>query len=127
MGFNSVNVDNSSLLSNMGSGIKSMFSGLGDFMSSDSFSNSLAGINSLANLYGMSKSISGMDKSLDIANKQFGIMKNQEQRAANAQQMATDNSLSLALQMTTPGTTEHEALQKAVSGGNYNVANSAYG
>ena len=63
----------------------------------------------------------GLNKSLGFAEDQLGILKDQENRAATAQNLATSNSQSLALQMTTPGTAEHEAVKKAIEQGTYQV------
>lgn len=93
---------------------KSIGSGLGDMFKSDGFENALD-LGSLA-LQGY-----GLNKSLGIADDQLGILKDQENRAATAQNLATNNSLSLAAQMTTPGTAEHAQVQQAIANGTYAV------
>ena len=92
----------------------SMWDKFNNFMGGKSFGNFMD-LGSLAlNAY-------GMNKSLGIAQDQLGILKDQENRAATAQNLATNNSQSLALQMTTPGTAEHEAVKKAIETGQYAV------
>ena len=91
-----------------------LFSGLGDFMGSDAFGGAL-GLGSLA-LSGY-----GMNKSLGFAEDQLGIMKDQENRAATAQNFQTGNSLAMALQGTTPGTPEHERIKQAIAQQTYQV------
>jgi len=93
---------------------KNIGSGLGDMFKSDGFENALD-LGSLA-LQGY-----GLNKSLGIADDQLGILKDQENRAATAQNLATNNSLSLAAQMTTPGTAEHAQVQEAIANGTYAV------
>lgn len=98
-----------------GSGLGGGFlSGLGDFMGSKG-AQGLFGLGSLA-LQGY-----GLNKSLGIAEDQLGIMKDQENRAATAQNLGTGNSLSLALQTTTPGSPEHERIKQAISSGEFAV------
>jgi hypothetical protein len=63
----------------------------------------------------------GLDKSLGFAEDQLGILKDQEDRAATAQNLQTGNQLSLALQTTTPGTPEHERIKQAISQGQFQV------
>lgn len=103
-------------LGDMFSGIDlgSITSGLGDMFKSDGFDNAL-GLGSLA-LQGY-----GLNKSLGIADEQLGILQDQENRAATAQNLQTNNQLSLAAQMTTPGTAEHEMVANAIASGQYQV------
>lgn len=98
-----------------GSGGGSGFlSGLSNFMSGPGFSN-VMDLGSLAlNAY-------GLNQSLDIADQQLGILQDQENRAATAQNFQTGNSLAMALQMTTPGTPEHERVKQAMANGTYQV------
>lgn len=97
-----------------GGGGGGFLSGLTDFMSGKGFGNALD-LGSLAlNTY-------GLNQSLDIANDQLGIQKDQENRAATAQNFNTGNSLSLALQTTTPGTPEHERIKAAIASGEFKV------
>lgn len=63
----------------------------------------------------------GLDKSLGFAEDQLGILKDQEDRAATAQNFQTGNQLSLALQTTTPGTPEHERIKQAIAQGQFQV------
>lgn len=63
----------------------------------------------------------GMNKSLGLAEDQLGIMKDQENRAATAQNLGTGNSLAMALQTTTPGTPEHERIKQAIAQQTYQV------
>lgn len=63
----------------------------------------------------------GLNKSLGIAQDQLGLQKQQEERAKLAQNMQTDNQLSLALQLSTPGTEEHERIKKAIEEGQYSA------
>jgi len=88
--------------------------GLFDFMGSKNFGNFMD-LGSLAlNAY-------GMNKSLGFAEDQLGLMKDQENRAATAQNFSTGNSLAMALQATTPGTPEHERVKQAIAQGSYQV------
>ena len=88
--------------------------GIQDFMGSQSFGNYMD-LGSLAlNTY-------GLNKSLGFAEDQLGILKDQEDRAATAQNFGTNNSLSLALQTTTPGSPEHEQIKQAIASGQYQV------
>lgn len=90
------------------------FKGVGDFLGSKG-GQGLMDFGSLA-LKGY-----GLNKSLGIAEDQLGILKDQENRAATAQNLGTGNSLSLALQTTTPGTPEHERIKQAIATGQYQV------
>jgi len=63
----------------------------------------------------------GLNKSLGFQEDQLGILKDQENRAATAQNLQTGNSLSLALQTTTPGTPEHERIKQAMADGSFAV------
>ena len=87
---------------------------VGDFFGNKS-GQGLLGLGSLA-LHGY-----GLNKSLGFAEDQMDIVKDQENRAATAQNLGTGNSLSLALQTTTPGTPEHERIKQAVASGQYQV------
>jgi hypothetical protein len=96
---------------------KSFGSGIGkfgDFLGSDA-GQGLLGLGSLG-LQGF-----GLSKSLDFQNDQLGLLKDQENRAATAQNLTTGNSLSLALQTTTPGTPEHERIKSAIADGSFSV------
>lgn len=90
------------------------FKGLGDFFGSK-------GGQGIMDLGSLALKGYGLNKSLGIAEDQLGIMKDQENRAATAQNLGTSNSQSLALQMTTPGTAEHEAVKQAIANGTYQV------
>jgi hypothetical protein len=95
-------------------GLKGMFGGLGDFMGSKA-GGGLMDFGSLAlNAY-------GLNKSLGMADDQLGIMKDQEGRAATAQNFQTGNSLAMQQQMTTPGTPEHARAQEAIANGTFEV------
>ena len=97
-----------------GGGGGGFFSGLSNFLNSNSFGN-IMDLGSLAlNTY-------GLNKSLGIAEDQLGILQDQENRAATAQNYQTGNSLAMALQMTTPGTPEHERVKQAIAQGTYQV------
>jgi len=63
----------------------------------------------------------GLNKALGFQEDQLGILKEQENRAATAQNFQTGNSLSLALQTTTPGTPEHERIKQAIADGSFAV------
>ena len=63
----------------------------------------------------------GLNKSLGFSEDLLGIQKDQENRAATAQNFQTGNSLSLALQTTTPGTPEHERIKAAIASGEFSV------
>jgi len=107
-----------SVLGNVMNGINSsgggFFKGLGNFMGSSGFTGAMD-LGSLAlNAY-------GLNKSLGFAEDQLGILKDQEDRAATAQNLGTNNSLSLALQTTTPGSAEHEQIKQAIAQGQYQV------
>lgn len=96
------------------SSIMSPWQKFGNFMGSNAFSG-IMDLGSLAlNSY-------GLKKSLDFSKDQLGIMKDQENRAATAQNFNTGNSLAMALQMTTPGTEEHERIKQAMAQGTYQV------
>jgi len=97
-----------------GSGGGGFLSGLQKFMGGKGFGNALD-LGSLA-LQGY-----GLNKSLGLADKQMGILEDQENRASTAQNYQTGNSLSLALQTTTPGTPEHARIQKAIAEGQFEV------
>ena len=88
--------------------------GLGNFLGSPG-GQGLLGLGSLA-LQGY-----GLNKTLDFNKSALDLQRQQEERAATAQNLATNNSLSLALQMTTPGTAEHEQVKKAIEAGQYAV------
>jgi hypothetical protein len=92
----------------------SMFSGISDFIGSDTFAN-LGGLGSLA-LQGY-----GLNKSLGLQQGQLDLLRGQENRAATAQNLSTQNSLALALQTTTPGTPEHAQVQAAIANGDFAV------
>ena len=88
--------------------------GVNNFLQSDALPGAV-GLGSLAlNAY-------GLNKSLGFAEDQLGIMKDQENRAATAQNYNTGNSLAMALQRTTPGTPEHERVKQAMAQGTYQV------
>lgn len=112
------NMANSLAFGNSGGGFFSNVMGglgkFGDFMGSPGGQGLLGLGATLGNLY-------GMNKSLGIAEDQLGIMKDQENRAATAQNFQTGNSLAMALQMTTPGTPEHERIKQAMAQGTYSV------
>jgi len=91
-----------------------MFGGLTDFLGSKG-GQGLLGLGSLG-LQGF-----GLKKSLDFQNDQLGLLKDQENRAATAQNLQTGNSLSLALQTTTPGTPEHERIKAAIADQTFQV------
>lgn len=95
-------------------GKPSFLSGIGDFLGSKG-AQGLFGLGSLA-LQGY-----GLNKSLGIAEDQLGILKDQENRAATAQNLGTGNQLSLALQTTTPGSPEHERIKQAIASGEFAV------
>lgn len=97
-----------------GGGFGNFMSGIGNFMNSGA-GQGLLDIGSLAlNSY-------GLNKSLGFAQDQLGILEDQEARAATAQNFQTGNSLSLALQTTTPGTPEHARIQQAIESGQFQV------
>jgi hypothetical protein len=97
-----------------GGGGGSMFSGLGDFLGSKS-GQGLMGLGSLA-LGGY-----GLNKSLGFQEDQLDILKDQENRAATAQNFDTGNSLALQAQTTTPGTPEYARAQEAIANGTFQV------
>lgn len=88
--------------------------GLGGFLGSEE-GGGLLGLGSLA-LKGY-----GLNKSLGLAEDQLGLLKDQENRAATAQNLGTGNQLSMALQTTTPGTAEHERIKSAIAAGSFQV------
>jgi len=91
-----------------------LFGGLGSFLSGPGFDKTLD-LGSLAlNAY-------GLNKSLGFADKQLGILEDQENRAATAQNYQTNQSLAMALQMTNPGSPEHERVKQAIAQGTYAV------
>lgn len=104
----------SSLFASGGSGFLDAFKGFGDFLGSQS-GQGLLGLGSLG-LQGF-----GLNKALDFQNDQLGLLQDQENRAATAQNLQTGNSLSLALQTTTPGTPEHERIKQAIADGSFAV------
>jgi len=75
----------------------------------------------LLDLGGLALGGFGLNKSLGIADDQLNILKDQENRAATAQNFQTGNSLSLALQTTTPGTPEYERIKAAIANGQFAV------
>jgi hypothetical protein len=99
---------------NVGSSFLDGLKNLGGFMGSKEGSG-LLGLGSLA-LGGY-----GLNKSLGFANDQMDLLKGQENRAATAQNLGTGNQLSMALQMTTPGTPEHERIKQAIASGQFQV------
>ena len=90
------------------------FGKFGDFLGGDP-GQGLLGLGSLA-LQGF-----GLNKSLGLAEDQLDILQAQEGRATTAQNFNTGNSLSLALQTTTPGTPEHERIKQAIAEGQFAV------
>ena len=91
-----------------------MFKGINDFVGGDSFAN-------FGKLGSLALSAYGLNKSLGIQEDQLGILKDQEGRAATAQNLGTGNQLSLALQTTTPGSPEHERIKQAIASGEFQV------
>jgi hypothetical protein len=63
----------------------------------------------------------GLNKSLGFQEDQLGLLKDQEGRAATAQNFNTGNSLALQAQTTTPGTPEHARAQAAIADGTFQV------
>lgn len=119
VGVNNVGGVNPNLFSGAGGGgggfnFMDSLKGFGDFLGGKG-GQGLLGAGSLA-LQGY-----GLNKSLGIADDQLGILKDQENRAATAQNFQTGNSLAMALQTTTPGTPEHERIKQAISEGSYQV------
>jgi len=94
--------------------LKNGFQGFGNFMSG-------AGGQNIMDFGSLALNAYGMDKSLGMAEDQLGIMKEQEGRAATAQNFQTNNSLAMQLQMTTPGTPEHEQVKRAIAESQYSV------
>ena len=92
----------------------SMFDGFNNFMNSDTFNN-------FSKLGSLGLGVFGLKQGIDFQNDQLGILKDQENRAATAQNLQTGNSLSLALQTTTPGTPEHERIKQAIADGSFAV------
>lgn len=110
---NLANAANASRLGGLG-GLGGFGSGFMNFINSPGFSN-IMDLGSLAlNTY-------GLNKSLGFAEDQLGILKDQENRASTAQNFQTGNSLAMALQMTTPGTPEHERIKQAIAQGTFQV------
>jgi hypothetical protein len=95
-------------------GLKGFGSSLNNFMGGKSFGNAM-------DLGGLALSGYGLKKSLGFAEDQLGILKEQENRAATAQNQQSGNALSLALQTTTPGTPEHERIKQALAQGTFQV------
>jgi hypothetical protein len=91
-----------------------MFKNLGGALGSKE-GGGLLGLGSLA-LQGY-----GLDKSIGFAEDQRDLLEAQEGRAATAQNFQTGNSLSLALQTTTPGSPEHERIKQAMASGSFEV------
>ena len=91
-----------------------MFSGINDFVGGDSFAN-------FGKLGSLALGAYGLNRSLGIQEDQLGILKDQEDRAATAQNLGTGNQLSLALQTTTPGSPEHERIKQAIASGEFQV------
>ena len=94
------------------------WSGLGDW------AKGLAGsmdFGDLINTGSLALGAYGMNKSLGFQEDQLGLMKQQENRAATAQNYAQGNSLAMALQATTPGTPEHERVKQAIANQTYQV------
>lgn len=104
---------------NPGGGGNGFLSGLSNFMGG--FGKDGRGFGNMLDLGSLALNAYGMNKSLGFAEDQLGIMQDQENRAATAQNLGTTNSQSLALQMTTPGTAEHEQVKKAIAEGTYQV------
>ena len=63
----------------------------------------------------------GLNKSLGFQEDQLGLLQDQENRAATAQNFQTGNSLALQLQNTTPGTPEHARIKAAIAEGSFQV------
>jgi hypothetical protein len=95
-----------------------LFDGLGGFLGSDKFKNFSSGIGDIGSL---ALGAYGLNKSLGIAEDQLGLQKDQENRAATAQNFQTGNNLSLALQATTPGSPERARIEQAIAQGSYSV------
>jgi len=91
-----------------------MFKDIGGFLGSDS-GQGLLDLGSLA-LGGF-----GLKKSIDFNKDQLNLLNKQEDRATTAQNFQTGNSLSLALQTTTPGTPEHERIKQAIADQTFQV------
>ena len=105
-------------LKSFGSGLANFGKGVGGFMGSPSGQG-------LISLAGMGANLYGMDKTFGFMDDQMALMQEQENRAAKSQQLDTGNSLSLALQTTTPGTPEHERIKAAIAQGTFNVSPAA--
>lgn len=104
----------SSIFKTGGSNILDSLKSLGGFFGSES-GQGLLGLGSLG-LQGF-----GLNKALGFQEDQLGLLQDQENRAATAQNLQTGNSLSLALQTTTPGTPEHERIKQAIADGSFAV------
>ncbi len=63
----------------------------------------------------------GLNKSIGFAQDELGILKEQENRAATAQNFGTNNSLAMQLQMTTPGSAERAQVEQAIAEQQYAV------
>jgi len=119
------NIGGLNSMSSLGGGGGGFWSGLGKGIGSiGNFMGSQAG-QGLFSLAGMGANLYGMNKTFDFMDDQMGLMQTQEDRAAKAQQLDTGNSLSLALQTTTPGTPEHERIKAAIAEGTFNVSTAA--
>lgn len=93
------------LVNQPGGGLMDSFN---NFMGGDTFKN-------FSKLGSLGLGAFGAHKQLGFMNDQMDILKSQENRATTAQNLTTGNSLSLALQTTTPGTPEHERIKQAIA------------
>ena len=102
------------MFSNKGGSFMDSLSGIGDFLGGKS-GQGLMGLGSLA-LGGY-----GLNKSLGFQEDQLDMLKEQENRAATAQNFQTGNSLAMQAQTTTPGTPEHARAMEAIANGTFEV------
>lgn len=91
-----------------------MFKNIGNFMGSKSGQG-------LLDLASLGFGAFGLNKSLGIQEDQLGLLKQQEGRAATAQNFNTGNSLALQLATMTPGTPEYARVEQAIADGSFAV------
>lgn len=101
-------------LKNFGSTIGDSFGSFGEMLGGEAGQGWMKALPAFANIIGMNRALGQGDEQLALMNKQEG-------RATTAQNLSTGHNLSLALQMTTPGTPEHQRIKDAIAQNTYGV------